>query len=275
MKTKDKNVHSGHRDRMRERAKQHGFSSFQNHELLEFILFYVIPRANTNPIAHNLINESGNLYNMLSSSASELKLIDGVGDNTALFVEALGELYRRTANEKPKVVRLLNALEVKNYVKNLFKLLKIEKLYAVCLDKASYVINTIEISSAGKTSEAAVDLKPALNKILAVNPAYVILTHNHVDNVKTISDDDGMLTTAFYRLLALHEIELYDHIIVCGNDTISFKDEGTLDKIKMLVAKRYTNTEIVAALNLKSKVASSPFSFDYELNKYLENDGRN
>lgn len=275
MKTKDKNIHSGHRDRVRERAKQHGFSSFQNHELLEFILFYVIPRANTNPIAHNLINDSGNLYNMLSSGANELKLIDGVGENTALFIEALGELYRRAVNEKPKVVRLGNLAEVKEYVKNLFKLLKTEKLYAICLDKSSYVLNTLELSLPGKTSEAEVDIKQAISKILAVNPSFVVLAHNHVDDVKTISDDDGMLTTVFYRMLALYGISLFDHIIVCGDETISFKEKGDLDKIKTLVAKRYTNTEIVAALNLKSKVSSSPFSFDYELGKYLENDTQN
>ena len=48
--------HGGHRERMRKRFKESGnFKGFSEHEILEMLLFYIVPRKNTNDIAHELI----------------------------------------------------------------------------------------------------------------------------------------------------------------------------------------------------------------------------
>ena len=50
-----KNLNQGHRSRMRKRYLTCGFSGFQEHEILELLLFYALPRVNTNPIAHQQV----------------------------------------------------------------------------------------------------------------------------------------------------------------------------------------------------------------------------
>ena len=50
-------VHSGHRDRLRNKFLIHGIDIFEPHEIIELILFYAIPRKDTNKLAHNLLKQ--------------------------------------------------------------------------------------------------------------------------------------------------------------------------------------------------------------------------
>ena len=51
-------VNEGHRQRLRNRMLKEGLDNFQDHEILEFLLFQYIPRKDTNKIAHNLLKSS-------------------------------------------------------------------------------------------------------------------------------------------------------------------------------------------------------------------------
>ena len=61
MKKAQKNIHEGHRKRMRKKIMLMPDSALTDHELLEAMLFYVIPRGDTNPLAHNIINTFGSV----------------------------------------------------------------------------------------------------------------------------------------------------------------------------------------------------------------------
>ena len=54
-------MHAGHRERLKKRFLRDGLRGFEPHQILELPLFYGIPRRDTNPIAHELINTFGNL----------------------------------------------------------------------------------------------------------------------------------------------------------------------------------------------------------------------
>ena len=73
----NKNIHEGHRKRLRQRFDQVGLDGFSEHEILELILFQVIPRRDTNPLAHELINHFGNLAEVLDASKDELIQVPG------------------------------------------------------------------------------------------------------------------------------------------------------------------------------------------------------
>ena len=64
-----KNLNQGHRSRMRKRYLTCGFSGFQEHEILELLLFYALPRVNTNPIAHQLLKEFHSLAGVLDADS--------------------------------------------------------------------------------------------------------------------------------------------------------------------------------------------------------------
>ena len=75
--------HDGHRKRMRERFMEQGLAGFAPHEMLELILFYGIPRANVNPLAHRLMDTFGSLHGVLEADAKDLARVEGIGESTA------------------------------------------------------------------------------------------------------------------------------------------------------------------------------------------------
>ncbi len=263
MKSNKNNIHEKHRERMRNKALEHGFESFENHELLEFLLFYCLPRVNTNPIAHNLLNEFDNLLGVVTADRKELANIKGFGDKATLFIEALCELYKRTICEERKSVRLNNKLVLKEYVISLFKYCRNEKLYAICLDKNMFHLGSVVISKDGKVSEASVDSADAVIKILTKKPKYVILAHNHTDDNMLISKDDGVLTISLYKKLIEYNIEICDHYIVSGEDVTSFDEQGVFNAVK---SKALNNVKEISVP--ESRVSSSFYEFDPDFEKF-------
>ena len=83
MTEKNKNVHAGHRGRMRERFMVSGFDNYRPHEVLEMLLFEFIPVVNTNPIGHYLIERFGTVKGVLTATYDELVKVSGVGPKTA------------------------------------------------------------------------------------------------------------------------------------------------------------------------------------------------
>ena len=80
-----KNVHQGHRQRVRERFLEEGLDGFADHQVLELLLFYCIPRRDTNKLAHRLINEFGTLANLCESRPEDIIRRCQVSKNTAIL----------------------------------------------------------------------------------------------------------------------------------------------------------------------------------------------
>lgn len=78
-------VHDGHRERMRKRIEEYGIESLQDHEVLEFLLYAVVPRKDTNELAHSILNKFGSLSNVFDQPIERLQEVDGVTYNMAIF----------------------------------------------------------------------------------------------------------------------------------------------------------------------------------------------
>ncbi len=90
-------IHAGHRTRMRSRFFETGLDGFQPHEILEMLLFCVIPKRDVNPLAHALLDEFGSVDAVLSASPEALSRVPGIGVQTGEFFSALNaftEAYR-------------------------------------------------------------------------------------------------------------------------------------------------------------------------------------
>ena len=90
-------MHDGHRDRLKQRFLEEGLDHFSEVQVLEILLFYCIPRQDTNPLAHRLLEHFGSLSQVLEAPAEELQKVPGIGHNAAVFlslVTATGRYYQ-------------------------------------------------------------------------------------------------------------------------------------------------------------------------------------
>lgn len=110
------NVHKNHRKRLRERYEREGADSFEPHELLELFLFDAIPRVNTNPIAHRLLNRFNSLDGVLRASAKELMEVKGIGERAANYIVECAESERRDAEEALRKKPLASFERASNYL---------------------------------------------------------------------------------------------------------------------------------------------------------------
>ena len=98
------NVHSGHRQRLKDRFLQNGADGFEKHQLLELLLFYGIPQKDTNPIAHELINRFGSIRGVFEASIEALCEVDGISAHTATLIKLIPAIWK-TASGKPTTCR--------------------------------------------------------------------------------------------------------------------------------------------------------------------------
>lgn len=63
----------GHRKRMRQRVLEHGTGSLADYELVEMLLFCVIPRRDTKPLAKALLQKFGSLVGLFQASREALR----------------------------------------------------------------------------------------------------------------------------------------------------------------------------------------------------------
>ncbi|MBQ7858523.1 MAG: hypothetical protein IJ347_00090 [Faecalibacterium sp.] len=87
-------LHQDHRERMRRRVERYGLESLEEHEALEYLLYFAIPRRDTNPIAHALLNRFGSFAAVLEAAEEELLTVEGVGPSTARFLHAIQAIDR-------------------------------------------------------------------------------------------------------------------------------------------------------------------------------------
>ncbi|MBQ8724157.1 MAG: hypothetical protein IJY74_00620, partial [Oscillospiraceae bacterium] len=94
MAEKKTNLNAGHRERMRKRYIANGLNGFQPHEILELLLFNIITRRDTNKIAHELINKFHTIAGVMDAEISDLTEVDGVGEQAAVFLTMLPEVFK-------------------------------------------------------------------------------------------------------------------------------------------------------------------------------------
>lgn len=113
--TRPGGVHAGHRSRMRKRFLATGLEGFQDHEVLEFLLYYAIPRRDVNETAHLLLNRFGTLSGVLDAPVEELCTVPGVGPGTAHFLNLIpqvtAQMSRQFAQEVYSVLRAAKDVE--------------------------------------------------------------------------------------------------------------------------------------------------------------------
>lgn len=221
-------MHQGHRIRLKERFVKEGLDSFEQHEVLELLLFFSIPRRDTNEIAHALLDKYGSLSGVFEADPKDLTKVAGIGENSALLLSLIPDLSRRYFNDKwGNKPELNSSSKAGQYASTLFMGRVYEVFYVICLDSQNRV-NYAERVHEGTINEAPVYPRLIVETALRHKANSVILAHNHPGGSLSPSTADIEATRRIVAALEAISIKVVDHIIVCGGKYVSFAERGLL-----------------------------------------------
>lgn len=220
-------VHDGHRQRKKQQFLQHGLDGFADHEVLELLLFYAIPRRDTNETAHLLLQRFGTLRGVLTAPMEELQKVEGVGANAAALLHLIDCTVRRAETEVREEMILHSVESAGTFFCRLLRDERREVLYQACLDAKGKLLSYRRLSS-GTTSMAPVSVREVVENALRIDASSVLLGHNHPSGVALPSEQDRQVTLQIQQALATMGIILADHIVVADGDFVSMAASGML-----------------------------------------------
>jgi len=228
MADKPRNIHSGHRQRLKQRYLAEGLDSFAEHQILELLLYFALPQGDTNELSHRLIDHYGSLPAIMEAGYDDLQRVDGVGPHTALLLTLLPDLWRyyQLARGKPRDI-FNNRAEMIEYVKHLFIGADNEIFYLICLDTRNRVTRAVKINE-GSLDNVGIEARAVAEAALRHKAKNVILAHNHPGGSLKPTSADIHFTNQLAAVLAGLDIGVLDHIIVAEDAYVSFWEKGLL-----------------------------------------------
>lgn len=219
----DKNVHARHRQRLKERFLKDGFDSFSPHEILEFLLFYALPRKDTNAIGHQLVKKFGSLSRVFEAPIEELEKIEGISTHSAILIKMIPIISREYMKDKMDIgTSAAGYKEMGEYFASRFIGVVSEQVVVALLDNSKRVIDIVTLHE-GSVSSSAVDVRKIAQLALMKNAPSIILAHNHPGGAALPSPDDIMTTRAISKALELLDIELLEHYVVADEKYIGVR----------------------------------------------------
>ena len=210
----EKNLHEGHRQRLKNRFLESGLDSFQPHNILEMLLFYSIPRKDTNDIAHELIEKFGSLSGVFDADIEELVKVDYITENSATLIKMIPSISRAYLMDKASHIKQLDNVEkIKEFLLCLFHGKKNENVYLLCLDNSFDLISHFKLHE-GSVNSTAVDVRKIMEFVIKTNASMIILAHNHPNGNIFPSMDDIETTGRLMSMLAPFKVQIVEHFVV-------------------------------------------------------------
>jgi DNA repair protein RadC len=214
----------GHRKRLRERFEESGISALHQHEIVELMLTYVIPRRDTKPIARELTLRYKSLNALLNAPTEELVKVEGMGHRSAglfSFVREVAALCLKEKYERKSVIA--HRRDAEEYLRFHFGLRRDEFVAVFFLGNRNHVIET-EIIAEGTVNQCTVYPRSIMERALRYHAASIIIAHNHPGGGLTPSEADWVLTAELFTACTVLGIPLLDHLIIAQEQVVSLKD---------------------------------------------------
>lgn len=221
-------MHSGHRARLKNRYREEGLDHFSRINVLEMLLFYCIPRKDTNPIAHRLLDHFGTLSDVLNAEPAELMKIEGVSENAALFLTMLPDVFRyyRKDGNQMRIAKTID--ECSRYLEDYFIGSTEEVVYLLCLDAKGKILCCREVGR-GSINAAGISMRKIIETVLNTKASAVVLAHNHPSGLALPSGEDVRTTQKVASTLLPLGVTLADHLIFSEDDCVSLLASGLYD----------------------------------------------
>jgi len=225
-------IHQGHRQRLKERFCKEGLEHFSDIQVLELLLFYAVPRRDTNPLAHELLDTFGSLRGVLEASPDDLVSVKGLGEGAAQLLALIPQLLKRYfASTQGNEEILDTTTACGRYLVPRFFMAREELVYLLCLDAKCKLLDCRMLQS-GTVNKVGISVRKIMEVALRMGATSVILAHNHTSGIALPSQEDLDTTRRLWSALNAAGIKLADHIIVAGDDFVSMRADGFFDTLR-------------------------------------------
>ncbi len=218
----ENSLHLGHRQRLRKQFSAVEFADMPEHKILEYMLTFVQPYRDVNPLAHALIAEFGSLSNVLDASIENLLKVKGVGEVTASFLNfqaQLPQIYKLSKSHNK--ARIITPVQVVEYLASVVDFTPTEKFYIICLNAKGEVM-CFKSLGAGSVNKLYVNNRELVQQVLKYPTHTAVICHTHPHGMPEPSSDDLAFTKEIFALLRNLGIRLCDHVILSPDGHFSF-----------------------------------------------------
>ncbi|ULR46244.1 DNA repair protein RadC [Rhizobium sp. K102] len=213
----------GHRERLRDRFREQGDTALADYEILELLLFRLIPRRDTKPIAKALIERFGSLSGVFGAPAALLTEVKGVGENVALDLKLIATVAHRTLKSEIRSKQVLSSWSsVIQYCHAAMAHETREQFRILFLDKRNVLIAD-EVQGRGTVDHTPVYPREVVKRALELSATAIILVHNHPSGDPTPSRADIDMTKVIIDAAKALDITVHDHIIIGKDGHVSLK----------------------------------------------------
>ena len=213
----------GHRERLRARFRDNGDAALADYELLELILFRLIPRRDTKPIAKALLERFGTLAGVFGAPPSLLTEVKGIGEAVALDLKLVAAAAQRTLKSELRNKQVLGSWSsVIDYCHAAMAQESREQFRILFLDKRNTLIAD-EIQGRGTVDHTPVYPREVVKRALELSATAIILVHNHPSGDPTPSRADIDMTKTIIDTARPLGITVHDHIIIGKDGHASLK----------------------------------------------------
>ncbi len=220
------NVHAGHRNRMRDRFRASSLKAMEEHEQLELLLFYAIPRTNTNETAHRLLNTFGSIPAIIDAPLEEIERVPGVGAGAGTFFRFLREFYPIYAKKHSEPKRMIKKpIDAARILRDMYTYIEAEAVTMILLNNHKKVLFSGLVYVDGSNS-VQVDLRRITQMALSYDATAMILGHNHPSGICQPSLHDISANNQIEGSLSHLGITMLDHIIVTENNFYSLAEHS-------------------------------------------------
>jgi len=224
-------MHEKHRERLKQRFEHEGLQGFEEHNILELLLFFGVPRKDTNPLAHTLINRFGSLTRVIDAPIERLCEVKGMTRNAAVLLKLLPQVmsvYLRGKSDFKNM--MINHRDCAEYLRAYFTGASDEMVYVVCLDGKCTPLECVFLCK-GDINSVHVSPRKVMEIAFSRKASAILLAHNHPHGTALMSSDDINTTNNIMSVLESVSITLIDHLVFAADgEYCSFKDTGLLFK---------------------------------------------
>ncbi|MBQ7452882.1 MAG: RadC family protein [Clostridia bacterium] len=227
----NENIHKNHRSRLKQKFKNSGLNGLTDHEILELLLFYVIPRSDVNPLAHHLLSHFGTIEKVIFAPKEELLKVQGVGPGVSSFFNSLAKVMENMSSTTDFRTQLFSTALAKTYCRNSIEFSKDEQTNLISLNIHNCIIDCFFVAK-GQEDITKLNIRDIISHAIDVRAAKIILVHNHPSGNPTPSNSDVVFTRSLAVACMMNDIDFLDHIIVGKNTEYSFVEGDIMPAIK-------------------------------------------